>query len=102
MLDLDGFKEINDTLGHQAGDFLLKGIADRLESVVAGEGGAARLGGDEFAAILPKSTDPLEAARVSDPIIESLRAAFVWEEREIQVGVCIGIAMKSGPWRFGR
>jgi len=93
ILDLDGFKEINDTLGHQAGDFILKAVANRLENAVAGKGGAARLGGDEFAVILSKPAGPLDASRVADAIIDAFRTSFVWEGQEIQVGVSIGIAV---------
>ncbi len=93
VLDLDRFKEVNDTLGHQAGDFLLKSVGNRIEATLAGNGAAARLGGDEFAVILPKLTSPIEAAEVSEAIIRAFRAPFVWEGQEIHVGLSIGIAI---------
>lgn len=93
VIDLDNFKEINDALGHQSGDFLLKAVGNRIEDAIAGKGGAGRLGGDEFAAVLPSLADPLGAAEKSKRIIDAVRRPFTCHEQEIQVGVSIGIAI---------
>jgi diguanylate cyclase (GGDEF)-like protein/PAS domain S-box-containing protein len=93
VLDLDAFKEVNDTLGDQVGDLLLKAVGNRIEDTIGRKGVAGRLGGDEFGVALPNIADPIEAARVSEAIIRAFRAPFVWDGREIQIGVSIGIAI---------
>jgi diguanylate cyclase (GGDEF)-like protein len=87
QLDLDGFKELNDTLGHHAGDDLLIAVSRRLEAVVPGT--LARLGGDEFAAIVPGSHD---ARTVADAVGIALSAPLVIEGVGIAVTASVGIA----------
>ncbi len=93
MLDLDEFKDVNDTLGHAAGDFLLKEAGSRIQACVADRGIVGRLGGDEFAVILPGLADPLAVSETCRQLIAAFRAPFRWEEEEVYVVPCIGIAM---------
>jgi diguanylate cyclase (GGDEF)-like protein len=92
FLDLDDFKVVNDTLGHDAGDRLLCDVAGRLRTILRSGDIAARLGGDEFAVLLDDDPDLARAASVADRIIETLGATFPLEGREITIGVSIGIA----------
>ena len=93
FIDLDGFKAINDTLGHDAGDILLKSTARRLEKCVREADTVARLGGDEFTVIMPL-IDNLEAAGiVAGRIIKSLTEPFDLNGREGRVSASIGISL---------
>ncbi len=89
FLDLDRFKPVNDSLGHQAGDALLQQVARRLEGTVRDGDLAARVGGDEFAVFLPRAQD---AASVADRILRSIEAPFLVEGHLVTIGVSIGIA----------
>jgi diguanylate cyclase (GGDEF)-like protein len=89
--DLDGFKMINDTLGHDSGDVLLVEVASRLERSVRDGDTVARLGGDEFAIVLD-DTNPRDAAAMAQRIIDTLRDPFVINGREIFVRASLGIA----------
>ena len=92
LLDLDRFKEINDTLGHHVGDLLLRKIARRLESAIRESDTIARLGGDEFAVLLPATG--LEKARQSArKLIQSLEEPFQVEGLTLQVETSVGITM---------
>lgn len=91
-LDLDGFKPVNDRLGHAAGDELLRQVADRLRGVVRDAGIAARLGGDEFAVLLPNAGTEV-ATQVAARIGRSIRRSYdLGSSPEINIGVSIGIA----------
>ncbi len=91
-LDLDGFKPVNDRLGHAAGDELLRQVADRLRGVVRDGGVAARLGGDEFAVLLPHAGEEI-ATQVAARIGRAIRRSYdLGTSAEINVGVSIGIA----------
>lgn len=92
-LDLDHFKRVNDTLGHSAGDQLLKGVADRLRRCVGSLGVVARLGGDEFAVIATSLTLPSDAAALATRIGESIRAPFDLGGHEIAADVSVGISL---------
>ncbi|MHB1207131.1 MAG: diguanylate cyclase domain-containing protein [Rhodospirillaceae bacterium] len=93
FIDLDGFKAINDTLGHDAGDILLKSTARRLEKCVREADTVARLGGDEFTVIMPL-IDHLEAAGiVAGRIIKALTEPFDLNGREGRVSASIGISL---------
>lgn len=92
MLDLDYFKQVNDTLGHIEGDRLLKEVAQRLKSRVRREDLVARLGGDEFA-VLQRNLRSLEDASVlSQKLIDILSQPFMIGQANVQIGASIGIA----------
>ena len=93
MLDLDGFKDVNDTLGHAAGDRILKAAGKRLKTSIGDRGMVGRLGGDEFAVVLPNLSDPLKAAQICEQLIESFREPFCWEQQPAHLGLSLGIAM---------
>lgn len=90
-LDLDRFKAVNDTLGHEAGDTLLLLVAERLQGCVRANDMLARMGGDEFAVLLPQ-TDMDQALTVAERMQESLRQPFVVSQQPVYLGVSIGIA----------
>jgi diguanylate cyclase (GGDEF)-like protein/PAS domain S-box-containing protein len=94
MLDLDRFKHVNDTLGHSAGDALLREAATRLQSLLADTDVLARLGGDEFAVIRTGDADPGTAAgAMADRIIATIARPFVIDGNEVNIGTSIGIAI---------
>jgi diguanylate cyclase (GGDEF)-like protein/PAS domain S-box-containing protein len=93
FLDLDGFKQINDTLGHDAGDELLKEVAIRLKTVIRESDVAARMGGDEFTFVLNDIGTHENAAAVAEKIIETLSEKFNLKGHESQIGGSIGIAI---------
>ena len=91
-LDLDGFKNVNDRLGHAAGDLLLKTVAHRLRHCVRGDDTCARLGGDEFAIVLP-NVSPAVALRIAHQITSVLRKAYdLGTFGSAEIGSSIGIA----------
>ncbi|NNE95401.1 MAG: EAL domain-containing protein, partial [Acidimicrobiales bacterium] len=92
-LDLDDFKVVNDTLGHEAGDHVLSEVARRVQALVRPSDTVARLGGDEFAVLLPKSDQPEIVAR---RIIQSLHETILFADHELQIGVSIGLARANG------
>jgi diguanylate cyclase (GGDEF)-like protein len=92
-LDLDRFKEVNDTFGHSVGDALLRAVAERLRSCVRRTDTVARMGGDEFV-VLQISREPhLEAARLSERLIEKVCAPYDIDGHQITIGMSIGIAI---------
>lgn len=93
LLDIDRFKEVNDALGHQNGDRLLRMIGTRLEESLRESDTIARLGGDEFAVLLPKVTGPPAAARVADKIAAALEQPFEIQDLALEVEASIGIAL---------
>ncbi len=92
-LDLDGFKQINDTLGHDAGDTLLKMVSDRLVAAVREEDTVARLGGDEFVIVLSELTHAEDIARFAPKIIQSVSRPYRIEEHRVNITVSIGISI---------
>jgi diguanylate cyclase (GGDEF)-like protein/PAS domain S-box-containing protein len=96
LLDLDGFKIINDSLGHQAGDQVLVMVAQRIKACCRLSDTVARLGGDEFAVLLEEDVDEEAAAGVAARLLEILREPFLIEGRELSVGGSIGIALHEG------
>jgi diguanylate cyclase (GGDEF)-like protein/PAS domain S-box-containing protein len=96
LLDLDGFKDFNDRLGHAAGDEILQTIARRLTVGLRLGETAARLGGDEFGLLLEGSHDPRAAVSVAERILEALRRPFAVGGRETAISASIGIAQGSG------
>jgi diguanylate cyclase (GGDEF)-like protein/PAS domain S-box-containing protein len=91
--DLDGFKVVNDSLGHETGDMLLVAVAQRLESCLRPEDTLARFGGDEFVVLLEDVGHPDEAVRVARRLVDELRSPFFLEGRELFAGVSVGIAV---------
>jgi diguanylate cyclase (GGDEF)-like protein/PAS domain S-box-containing protein len=92
FLDLDNFKQINDRLGHDIGDGLLKAISARLRGAVRGDDFVARIGGDEFCVLLQDIADPREAAAVAQKLIQELRLSHRIGKHDLQSGASIGIA----------
>lgn len=95
-LDLDRFKEVNDTLGHAAGDQLLIQAAKRMKACLRQEDTLARLGGDEFAIIQPGMSSPQTASNVAERIISALSKTFQLDGQETHIGMSIGISINSG------
>ncbi len=96
LLDLDRFKQVNDSLGHLAGDRLLTEVAARLKTVLRETDVLARLGGDEFAIIQAGNAEPREAAAaLAGRIIEAIGRPFAIDGGEITIGTSIGIALAS-------
>ncbi len=93
LLDLDRFKHVNDTLGHPAGDALLKQVAERLKSTVGKNGQVGRLGGDEFKVITPGAVDREELGQLAHEIIHSLSQPYSIEGQRVVIGASIGIAI---------
>ena len=95
LLDLDGFKEVNDTLGHSTGDRLLVQVAGRLRSAVAArapEALACRLGGDEFIVIVPDCGSPLTMSEIISEVLTSLSRPYMIGEHVLHLGASAGIA----------
>ena len=95
LLDLDGFKTINDSLGHAAGDQLLVTVAERLTDCLRSTDTVARLGGDEFAILLEDLADRQEAVAVAERILESLCAALSLSGKDVTISTSIGIAVTA-------
>ena len=93
FLDLDRFKMINDTMGHDVGDQLLKAVADRIRNCVRDQDFIARLGGDEFTIVLEKIKNAETAAKVAEKICESLNQPFVFMRKKMFVTTSIGISL---------
>ncbi|HEY4371979.1 MAG TPA: diguanylate cyclase [Burkholderiales bacterium] len=91
-LDLDGFKQVNDTLGHHAGDLLLQQVAQRLSEAVRGDDTVARLGGDEFVLVLAQAGEE-DAGRVAQKIIDAVAQPYELEGTPAQIGVSVGIGV---------
>ncbi len=85
-LDLDHFKDVNDTLGHPVGDLLIQAVADRLRSVIRASDTAARFGGDEFGVLLPDIDDPAHVAVIADRVKEALAEIFAVEQTAAAAG----------------
>jgi diguanylate cyclase (GGDEF)-like protein len=94
-LDLDGFKGINDTLGHPVGDQLLQGVAGRLREHLKESDVVARLGGDEFAVIRRDVDGPEAAAALASQLIEVVSAPYQIDGHQLAIGLSVGIAISS-------
>jgi diguanylate cyclase (GGDEF)-like protein len=93
LLDLDRFKQVNDTLGHAAGDTLLQQVASRLTGQVRREDLVARLGGDEFGVLLTGLEESADAETIADSLLGALREPFLLEGLRVSVGGSIGVAV---------
>jgi len=91
-LDLDGFKKINDTSGHQIGDLVLKGVAARLAGFARGTDTVARMGGDEFIVLLDAVNGPSDAEKVAGKLIQLMNQPLDVEDRSFQISASIGIS----------
>ncbi|MCL1473440.1 putative bifunctional diguanylate cyclase/phosphodiesterase [Argonema antarcticum] len=98
FLDLDGFKVINDSLGHKAGDQLLIGVSQRLKSCLRSVDTVARFGGDEFTILLKDITEQSDATYIAERIIEQLQTPFNLEKREVFISSSIGIALSNSGY----
>lgn len=94
-IDLDHFKDVNDTLGHAAGDFLLKKVVDDIRPIAGNGQILARLGGDEFAIILTSNNIYDHAGMIADQIIEKLSKPYLIETNFVHIGASIGIAVAT-------
>ena len=93
LLDLDRFKEVNDTLGHPAGDALLRQVSQRLQRIIGDAGHVGRIGGDEFQLILPGKDSKSQLGPLADQIIQSISQPYVLDGSAVTIGVSIGIAI---------
>lgn len=103
FLDLDKFKQINDTLGHDTGDWLLKRVADRLKACLRESDHLFRLGGDEFTIILTNLGRDIDVARVTQKILKTIKRPFIFKGHEIFTSTSIGISVfPNDGWNVER
>lgn len=95
LLDLDGFKGVNDSLGHAAGDALLQALSVRMQAALDVSALLGRMGGDEFIVVLPGKGDPLHVAECAETILSAFETPVVVLDHKIQIGLSIGAAI--GP-----
>jgi diguanylate cyclase (GGDEF)-like protein len=95
LLDLDRFKNVNDTLGHPVGDALLREVAERLQSIIGEHGRVGRLGGDEFNVVFPGMGDRNRLATIAKAVIERLSMPYIMDGVHVSIGASVGIAV--GP-----
>jgi diguanylate cyclase (GGDEF)-like protein len=93
IIDLDRFKNVNDTLGHPIGDALLRQVAERLKSVMGNHGQVGRLGGDEFQAVLPGTVDIGLLESLARTLIEQVSRPYMIEGNKVMIGASMGIAI---------
>jgi diguanylate cyclase (GGDEF)-like protein/PAS domain S-box-containing protein len=93
LLDLDRFKEVNDTMGHPAGDSLLRQVSKRLQRIIGDGGHVGRLGGDEFQLILPNKISKQQLGPLAEQIIKSISEPYMIDSSAVTIGVSIGIAI---------
>lgn len=93
MIDLDRFKEVNDTLGHYVGDLLIQSVGQRLTELLRKGDTVARIGGDEFILLLPSLSQGDNASRVAEKILSAFSEPFSLEKHEIRITPSIGIAI---------
>ncbi|KKB61920.1 diguanylate phosphodiesterase [Robbsia andropogonis] len=95
LIDLDGFKEINDTLGHAAGDFVLQVTSQRIRQHVPACHLVARLGGDEFVVLMSGSADQTEAVELGFALVALIEEPVEFDDNSIYIGASIGVSMKT-------
>ncbi len=98
LIDLDRFKGVNDTMGHPAGDELLKAVSARIRDCLRTNDTLARLGGDEFAVLLPQTHDRETVTRIASRIRDAVEAPFPIQNRDIHISASIGIVMDTRPY----
>jgi diguanylate cyclase (GGDEF)-like protein len=98
-LDLDRFKEVNDSLGHHTGDLLLQQVGRRLQEITREIDLVARLGGDEFAIVQTELVDSSSAGTLAEKLVEVLSAPYSIEGNELRIGVSVGIALYNAESR---
>jgi len=99
LIDLDRFKNVNDTLGHPVGDALLKQVAQRLTTVVGADGQVGRIGGDEFQAVFPANDSEQWLGSTAKRLIEQVSAPYMIEGHNITIGASIGIAIARSVYQ---
>ena len=92
LIDLDRFKPINDTFGHEAGDFILCEVASLVTAIMPANSTVARLGGDEFAVVLPVGTDRENTIRIVQRLVTALSSPFRWSKTDLRIGATAGIS----------
>ena len=93
MLDLDRFKQVNDTMGHAAGDELLQQVAKRMREIIGDSGEIGRLGGDEFQVILPDMDDRGKLGELAEKIVQLVSKPYPIDDKSATIGTSIGIAI---------
>jgi diguanylate cyclase (GGDEF)-like protein len=93
MLDLDRFKAVNDSMGHDVGDQLLKAVGKRLSSTMRKSDTVARIGGDEFVLVLPQIPQADEAAKFAQRALDAFREPFVCDGHRLHITTSIGVAV---------
>jgi diguanylate cyclase (GGDEF)-like protein len=93
FIDLDGFKDVNDTLGHDAGDYVLQQVAQRMLSCVRETDTVTRIGGDEFLIIATEINTPDNAAQIAEKVIHLASKPVIFKGQQVVVGASIGIAL---------
>jgi diguanylate cyclase (GGDEF)-like protein/PAS domain S-box-containing protein len=96
LIDLDGFKTVNDTHGHDAGDAVLTEVSRRLSAAVRASDSVARLGGDEFVVLLDNLLDGHQAALIAEGLVAALAESITWPAATLKVSASIGIALYPG------
>jgi len=91
-MDLDGFKPVNDTLGHAAGDELLKAVATRLRNILRAEDTAARLGGDEFVLLINNLENKEICQLALNRVMQQIQSPFIIQGKTVQIGASIGVS----------
>ncbi len=99
MVDLNGFKPINDTFGHRAGDAVLVAVAQRLKKVADGEATAARLGGDEFALLVTDKVSVQRLEKMAHDVVTAMREPIGFEQKELKLGASVGVVIADAEMK---
>lgn len=92
FMDLDGFKKVNDTIGHEAGDDLLRSVAQRLRTTIRASDTVARIGGDEFIVVVPELNEANTAAQIATTLVEAVSRPYLIKGKSVNVSTSIGIS----------
>jgi diguanylate cyclase (GGDEF)-like protein len=101
LLDLDGFKEVNDRLGHSVGDQLLKAVGERLVAMLRASDSVCRMGGDEFLLLLSEIERAKHASRAAERILDIIRQPFSLDEHDLEITTSIGLALYPDDGKDG-